>query len=297
MNAAPSTAAAAAAAGHLELSRGWAATASRAAGVPPPLQLLPSLPHNDNPAWQRAPSFAAAAALLVPPVVNSGSRNGKAHVASAADLAAAAAVAQAAGVPGRAMWALARDVFFVYATPYRHVEGAPHRQPQLLPMTLANLPARDGCSESDVSPEAAARRRQAAALFHEVAADQRPRGLRLLGWMLSHLFRCVEEGAACVGACHGLQETVVLHGSRRCGSSPDSLNCSLSSPMRPAAGCSIVSCTSTPLACNAYAPCMDGSPQRAVRRRQRRASRRRRLARAPHWCSSQRTSRTWITSC
>lgn len=193
--AAPSSSQEAAAAA-ISSSRRWAAGSSIAAGAPPPLQLLPSLPHAANPAWRRAPSFAAAAALLVPPAVDASARNGKAHAATAADLEAAAAAADCEGLLGRALWALgARGAFFVRGTPYAHLQGLPHSQAQLLPATLANLPARelagDGAASSSSSSVKAAerRRQQAAAVFYEVAADQRSGALRCLGWLLCHLFR------------------------------------------------------------------------------------------------------------
>ena len=205
------TPACAMAATWISVNRKWAVEASREAGAPPPLQLLPSAPVLANPAWRRAPSFAAAAALLVPAAsATATASNREQYTASAADLAAAAEIAGAAGLAGRALWALgSRDAFFVYASRYAHLEGLQHRQRQLLPLTLQQvLPPPDGgatgggggSSSSSISvaadkaaaAAAAARQQQeqqAAALFHEIAADQQPGSLRLLGGMLSHLFR------------------------------------------------------------------------------------------------------------
>ncbi len=146
-----------------------------------------------NPAWCRAPSFAAAAALLVPPGSGGGS-NGSRHAPSGADLAAAAAIANSTGLDSRVLWSAGcQQLHFVYSTPYDHLEGLAHRQAQLLPMTLANLPSVRSSSSSAqpaaAEAEAAEQRRLAEKIFFEVAADQRAGGLRLLGWMLSHLFR------------------------------------------------------------------------------------------------------------
>ena len=87
-----------------------------------------------------------------------------------------------------------QQLHFVYSTPYDHLAGLAHRQAQLLPMTLANLPPRSGSCGSapnaaTAEQEAAEQQQQAERIFLEVAADQRAGGLRLLGWMLSHLFR------------------------------------------------------------------------------------------------------------
>lgn len=149
-----------------------------------------------NPAWCRTPSFAAAAALLVPPAGPGGS-SGSWPPPSADDLAAASAIASSTGLASRVLWtAGCQQLHFVYSTPYDHLAGLAHRQAQLLPMTLANLPPCSGSCGS--TPNAAAaeqeaaeqqQQRQAERIFLEVAADQRAGGLRLLGWMLSHLFR------------------------------------------------------------------------------------------------------------
>ena len=194
-----------------------------AAGAPPPLQLLPSAPHPAHPGWQRAPSFAAAAALLVPPGAPVG-WDGKQQSPRAADLAAAAAIASASGIGCRALWALgSRPGFFVCGTRYPHLMGLRHRQRHLLPLTLQLLPLQDGgmqpansgmsgvggsssSSSTDRSSSSSSfetseasgqqrqqqrqrQRRRAVAIFHEIAADQTLHGLRLLGWLLVHLFR------------------------------------------------------------------------------------------------------------
>lgn len=151
---------------------------------------MQSLPVRANPAWCRAPSFAAAAALLVPPG-SGGSCNGSRHAPSAEDLAAAAAIADSTGLASRVLWSAGcQHLHFVYSTPYKHLEGLAHRQAQLLPMTLANLPPLGSSAQpAAAEAEAAEQRRLAEQIFFEVAADQRAGGLRLLGWMLSHLFR------------------------------------------------------------------------------------------------------------
>ncbi|KAL4437787.1 hypothetical protein ABPG77_005699 [Micractinium sp. CCAP 211/92] len=72
--------------------------------------------------------------------------------------------------------------------PYPHCEGLAHRQRDLLPLTLALLPpAGEAAVNAQASSSASAA--QAAALFREIAADQRPGALRVLGYLLSHLFR------------------------------------------------------------------------------------------------------------
>jgi hypothetical protein len=193
----------------ISVNRKWAVDSSQEAGVPPPLQLLPSAPILANPAWRRAPSFAAAAALLVPAAAAAAAgSNEEQYAASATDVAAAAAIAGAAGLAGRALWALgSRDAFFVYASRYAHLQGLQHRQRQLLPLTLQLLPPPDGgasggggsssiavaAAEGVAAAAAQQQEQQAAALFHEIAADQQPGSLRLLGWMLSHVFRCEER--------------------------------------------------------------------------------------------------------
>jgi hypothetical protein len=197
------------AASWIEVNRQWAVAASQEAGVPPPLQLLPSAPILANPAWRRAPSFAAAAALLVPAsAAAAAASNEEQYAPSATDITAAAAIAGAAGLAGRALWALgSRDAFFVYASRYAHLRGLQHRQRQLLPLTLQLLPPSDGGScagagSSSIAVAAAGgaaaaaakqQEQQAAALFYEIAADQQSGSLRLLGWMLSHVFRCEER--------------------------------------------------------------------------------------------------------
>lgn len=185
---------------HLDTARAWVTDASLRAGAPPPLVLLPTLP-SACPAWARAPSFAAAAALLVPLPPASGSSgdgaqgSGKLPAASVGDVAAAAEVRQRTGLTGRALWSLCdRGAFYVHGTPYPHVQGGvQHRQEQLLPMTLRHvLPPLDeqqGSGASGGSSDASAVRQQAERLFYEIAADQRPGGLRVLGYLLSHLFR------------------------------------------------------------------------------------------------------------
>lgn len=170
-------------------SRTWAAEASAHAGAPPPLTLLPSAPSQLNPAWRRAPSWAAAA-LLVPPEANEDAQSLQ-LTPSASELAAAAAAARRSGLTSRALWALSdRALFFVRGMPYPHCEGLAHRQRDLLPLTLALLPpAGEAAVNAQASSSASAA--QAAALFREIAADQRPGALRVLGYLLSHLFRSV----------------------------------------------------------------------------------------------------------
>lgn len=200
-----------AAAQWIEKSRSWAYSASARAGAPPPLTVLPSAPCSFNPAWRRTPSFAAAAALLVPAEADPSAvlefpqrqQQQQWHLASPVDLAAAAAVAQSAGLPSRLLWSLGgRGSFFVYSTPYNHCIGLRHRQHELLPLMLQLLQLQlqphdggDSAGSSAPAPAPAAadlerqQRQQARRIFHEIAADQRPARLRLLGWLLSHLFR------------------------------------------------------------------------------------------------------------
>ena len=118
------------------------------------------------------------------------------------------AVLAGTGLGSRAVWATGDcGAFFCAAMPYTHCDGVAHRQAQLLPLTLAGLAPRDGgpAAAGGSGTDAAAQRR-AEALFREVAADQRPIGLRLLGYLLSHLFRCVVglrwRASAGVGMMH-----------------------------------------------------------------------------------------------
>ncbi|KAL4853904.1 Glycerol-3-phosphate acyltransferase [Chlorella vulgaris] len=169
------------AAAWLSYSRQWAREASAASGAPPPLQILPSTPVDDSPAWRSAPNLATAAALLVPPA--GGADGGsKQSAPTEADLAVAADVAARGGWFGRLTWALGlTDIFFARATAYEgHVQGLRYRQQQLLPLTVQLAVEHHGGTDL---PE-----QQAEGLFREIAADQRPGALRLLGWMLSHLW-------------------------------------------------------------------------------------------------------------
>jgi hypothetical protein len=173
----------------LQKSRLWSSTASQTVTAPP-LQLLPSVPLLANPAWAWAPSFAAAAALLVPPSTQEGGKP------SAADRDAAKQVARGAGCVGRALWAAGRlDMFFALATPYPHLIGLNHSQQQLLPIVKRIIAQQEEQQQQqagradDAGHSMAAGGRRVDALFREIAADQRAGGLRFLGWLLSHLFR------------------------------------------------------------------------------------------------------------
>lgn len=251
--------------------------------------ILPqSLPISANPAWCRAPSFAAAAALLVPP--SGGGSSGVQHAPSAADLAAAAAVVDSAGLTSRVLWAAGcQQLHFVYSTPYDHLVGLAHRQAQLLPMTLANLAPRHGGSSTQAaaaagSDAAAEQRRQAERIFAEVAADQRAGGLRLLGWLLSHLFRWGGPsgwwrlGQCCVRGC--LSPACLLLAAHPADAVALTPHHSLPTL---AAGCSTASCTSM---WRAWPACASCTCKEAGLRGSRAG---------PASCTSPHTRATWTT--
>lgn len=206
-------------------SRAWAAQASAQAGAPPPLSLLPSAPSQLNPAWRRAPSWAAAA-LLVPPRADAHAKF-LPPLPYVSELLAAEAAGRSSGLAGRVLWALGgRALFFARGMPYPHCDGLAHRRRDLLPLTLALLvpegeaagaarrsraaSAAEAAAPACLQGEAEAQRSAQAALFQEVAADQRPGALRLLGYLLSHLFRW---GRGAAGASQGRKGriTSLLH--------------------------------------------------------------------------------------
>lgn len=176
-------------------STSWAIAASARAGADAKLQLLPTAPLHANPAWRRAPCWAASALLPNATI-------GSPHTLTGSQLWTNG---NALTLTGRLLWSLGcHGAFFTTCTPYPY---SPPRRNELLPLVLqyALSPAISDSSSSEeegVSSTrrltitrrrqqllAAKQRRQAERLFRSLAADMRVGAVRWLGWMLTLAFR------------------------------------------------------------------------------------------------------------
>jgi hypothetical protein len=111
---------------------------------------------------------------------------------------AAQALRQAEGGGGdgplsKALWeAGASSLLFVVATPYPHLQGKRHRAQQLVPLAVEHALADHYAHHRHLqqSAGAASTAKHARELCQGVAADVQQWGLRSLGYLLSHAFRC-----------------------------------------------------------------------------------------------------------